>query len=267
MRPSTSNATAERVRLIEDLGLEQVVDSRPLNRIVRIAAHSTESPIALITVVGSARQSIVARVGWAETFTELVDAFCVRAVTGVSLLEIRNAAEDDRFRSNRLVTGPDSIRFYAGHPILHEGVPMGTVCVLDRRTRSLSQGQRDVLEDLAGTVSDFLQERADSQAIHKFRTQEGVLWRAADIVVIAADLDGRIVAASGSLAHILGYKPGSLVGKTVMDVLHVDWPMTQGCGVRCDAILPDDSRIPVVVEVNQAEEGYQRLLRIRVVST
>jgi hypothetical protein len=33
--------------------------------------------------------------------------------------------------------------------------------------------------------------------------------------------------------------------------------MTQGRGVRCDAILPDDSRLAVVVEVNQAEEEYR----------
>ena len=159
MYPNTYPRDVARHELIQALQLFGDVTVEAFDRIASLAAHSTNSPIALVTFVDADRQWIPARVGWTESFTALADAFCFRAVEGTALLEVRQPHLDERFRTSRLVTGPSAIRFYAGHPIVFEGIPLGTVCVLDQKPRSLSQGDRDALRDLAVITSELLLSR------------------------------------------------------------------------------------------------------------
>ncbi len=159
MKAQQTVLEAARYRLIHELSLTGGVRIAGLDYIVRLAAHATDSAVALVTIVGEDRQWIPASVGWAESFTELVDAFCHRAVEGTALLEVRQAHLDERFRASRLVTGPSAIRFYAGHPIIVESVPLGTVCVLDQKSRSLTEAERGALSDLASVTSQLLMKR------------------------------------------------------------------------------------------------------------
>ncbi len=146
---------------LDRLGLlgDAVDDS--FDRLARIAAAATGAPIALITFLGRERQSLAARVGWSTRSMPIADAFCRFAVDRSGLLEIVDTQRDDRVRETRLVTGPEAIRFYAGHPVRFEGIVLGTVCVLDRRPRTLSAAERAVLADLAAMASDLLRQRND----------------------------------------------------------------------------------------------------------
>mgnify|MGYP006202632827 CR=1 FL=1 len=58
--------------------------------------------------------------------------------------------QDQRFADNPLVTGAPAIRLYAGVP-LHsvEGLPLGTLCIIDDMPRELNQLQLTLLQDLA----------------------------------------------------------------------------------------------------------------------
>ena len=70
-------------------------------------------------------------------------AFCAHAVLGNELMEVPNALDDERFHDNPLVIGDPHIRFYAGMPLrLKNGICIGTLCVIDRVPRVLSDLQR-----------------------------------------------------------------------------------------------------------------------------
>ena len=69
------------------------------------------------------------------------------------ILVVEDAASDPRFSSNPLVRNDPQIRFYAGAPLLtSSGNALGTLCVIDRVPRELTQGQLDSLEALSRLV-------------------------------------------------------------------------------------------------------------------
>ncbi|MFN7148395.1 MAG: GGDEF domain-containing protein, partial [Microthrixaceae bacterium] len=89
--------------------------------------------------------------------TPRAHSFCGHAILEPNVLHVPDAAEDERFHDNPLVTGHPSIRFYAGCPIAApDGALVGTVCVIDDHPRELDQRDIEALEDLAAIVEQEL---------------------------------------------------------------------------------------------------------------
>jgi diguanylate cyclase (GGDEF)-like protein len=80
-------------------------------------------------------------------------SFCGHAILGNHIFLIEDATQDPRFADNPLVIGEPHIRFYAGCPLRAvNGRKLGTLCIIDRRPRTLSEEDQEVLEDLAAMV-------------------------------------------------------------------------------------------------------------------
>ena len=76
------------------------------------------------------------------------------------LFIIPDTEQDKRFRDNPLVIGKPHLRFYAGALLrTHEGIPLGTLCVLDYVPRTLSAEQLDALWALSRQVMTQLELR------------------------------------------------------------------------------------------------------------
>ena len=59
-----------------------------------------------------------------------------------------------------LVTQKPHLRFYAGVPLLsHKGLPLGTLCVIDRKPPELTPEQADTLTNLAKGAVPLLEIR------------------------------------------------------------------------------------------------------------
>ena len=146
-----------------------VLDSAPepeFDAIVQAAALVCGVPISLVSLVDTERQWFKANLGLpgvSQTPRDL--AFCAHAILDDGLMEVPDALADSRFAANALVTGKPDIRFYAGVPLcLSDGSRVGTLCVIDRAPRKLTDQQRTILAHLATAATQALERRRDARA-------------------------------------------------------------------------------------------------------
>lgn len=142
---------------LEALRHYDVLDSLPepaFDELALLAARICGTPIALITFVDETRQWFKSRVGIGLTETPRELAFCAHVILGEDrVLEVHDAAADARFADNPLVTSEPHFRFYAGAPLIaRDGHALGTLCVIDRTPRRLSDDQTTALRVLSRQV-------------------------------------------------------------------------------------------------------------------
>lgn len=129
---------------ILDTDPEQVFDDLTL-----LASQVCGTPIALITLVDENRQWFKSRIGIDVQETERSISFCAHVIQQQGLFVVPDTMTDGRFRNNPMVVNDPHIRFYAGAPLLtRDGDPLGTICVVDSRPRTLTDGQRAALNAL-----------------------------------------------------------------------------------------------------------------------
>ncbi|MCP9834554.1 MULTISPECIES: sensor domain-containing diguanylate cyclase [unclassified Cyanobium] len=140
-----------------------ILDTEPdedFNRITRLASQMLGVPIALISLVDRQRQWFLSRVGLEASETPREQAFCAHAICSDDVMVVSDATEDERFKDNPLVTGDPHIRFYAGVPLQSRtGFNLGTLCVISPEPRQLASGEHQLLQDLAGMVTQYLESR------------------------------------------------------------------------------------------------------------
>ena len=130
------------------------------DRITRLASQMLGLPVALISLVDEDRQWFLSRVGVDVCQTGREVAFCAHAICGDEVFVVTDTLNDERFRSNPLVTGPPHIRFYAGAP-LHtgQGHNIGTLCVIGTEPRGLSEQEAGLLRELASLAMHQIEMR------------------------------------------------------------------------------------------------------------
>ncbi len=152
---------SDRIAELRSLAILDTDPGPSWQRVVSLASRLCRMPIALVSLVDERRQWFKARVGLDATETHRDYAFCAHAIHAKEILEVRDASHDERFHDNPLVAGPPYIRFYAGLPVRGpQGHNLGTVCVIDRRPRRLTAGQRDSLTMLGNLVEELLAVRS-----------------------------------------------------------------------------------------------------------
>lgn len=151
---------ADEAERLADLRALEILDTPPeerFDRVVDLAVRVFDVPIAYIAMIDADRQWFKAKCGLSTDETGRDVSFCGHAIVESEPLIVPDATQDRRFFDNPLVTGDPFVRFYAGRP-LHGpgGHRVGTLCIVDRKPRQLTDAQIEVLHGLAKVAEQQL---------------------------------------------------------------------------------------------------------------
>ena len=198
---------SERLRALRSY---KILDTKPEERfdeLTKLAAIICGVPMSLITLIDTDRQWFKSKVGLEISETPRAQAFCTHAIMQPQMFEVPDAAEDARFAKNPLVTGDPNIRFYAGAPLAtSDGHLLGTMCVLDRKPRTLTAEQKTALEILGRQVVANMELRSNlrelKEALAAREAAEGPTGEA------AVGLDGVIETLDSALSELRAVRAG-----------------------------------------------------------
>ncbi|VXC94291.1 Sensor domain-containing diguanylate cyclase [Enterobacterales bacterium 8AC] len=199
-----------------------------LDRITRLAANYFNVPIALVSLIDRERQWFLSRFGLEARETPRNISFCAHAILQRETFIVRNTATDERFCDNPLVTGEPRIGFYAGQPLLSlNGLPLGTLCIIDRQPRAFSAQQAADLHDFAAIVEEHLHgiernvytENLESDLKRTEALFEQTFSQAA-VGMALVSLEGYWLRVNPRICEILGYSEWELLARTFRDITH-----------------------------------------------
>lgn len=163
---------ADRLATLHNLGILDTPPEPEFDELVALAATLCGTPIGLVSLVDADRQWFKAAIGMPRGESRRSLAFCAHAILQESVFTIEDATTDLRFAENPSVLHDPNIRFYAGMPIATaNGLPLGTLCVIDTVARCLSPNQKQALEILGRQVNVRLELRMQRKALQEVRAE------------------------------------------------------------------------------------------------
>ncbi|HAK53808.1 MAG TPA: GGDEF domain-containing protein [Gammaproteobacteria bacterium] len=171
-KPADHPIEERRLELSESLHLVYSLAEERFDRLTRLATRHFDVPIALVSLVSGDRQWFKSSQGIIASETSREVSFCGHAILREDALVINDTQTDSDFVDNPLVVENPQIRFYAGHPLRYDDIPLGTLCLIDRKPRKFSEDDRDSLETLAVCVEAELRHTQMSQPEEELLSQQ-----------------------------------------------------------------------------------------------
>lgn len=142
--------------------------------ITMIASQLCGTPISYISFIDQDRVWLKSVRGLSVQESARDESFCGHTILNPNeILEVEDATKDERFYDNPFVTGSSNFKFYVGVPIVNEnGSAVGTLCVVDRQPRKLSEGQRSAMMALSRQLLHLLELRREGNNAKKEANQK-----------------------------------------------------------------------------------------------
>ncbi|WP_052002795.1 EAL domain-containing protein [Microvirga sp. BSC39] len=214
---------ADRLSALRDF---DVLDTQPeaaIDNLTKIASNVCEAPIALVSLIDEKRQWLKCTIGISgvqETPRDV--AFCAHTILQRGILVVPDTTQDPRFQNNPFVTGEPHLRFYAAAPLVtKDGLPLGTLCVIDFKPRpdGLTREQSETLLALAQAVMSQLELKRSHKAVAESEERHRALIEASSAMVWRAAPDGSILEGWG-WETFCGQTPEAFRGYGWLDNVH-----------------------------------------------
>ena len=244
---------AERIAALERYGILDTLPETEYDDLTLLASQICVAPISLVSLVASERQWFKSRRGVDLDESPRAISFCAHAIHGEVVFEVPDATLDERFRDNPLVTGELHVRFYAGAPLITpDGQKLGTLCVVDREPRHLTDAQRHALLALARQAVTLLELRlsvaqleARNHELHDSREEFRAFMDNIPIVAFSKDAQGRMVYGNKSWEKTFGFSIDRRLGQTDFDWL----PLEIATALReTDRLVLSENRVIQAIE-------------------
>lgn len=199
--PEKHKKEDERIKLLESYSILDTLPEIDYDNLTAIAAEICGTPISLISFVDKERQWFKSHYGLDVSETSRDYSFCAHAINDPdTIFIVGDSRKDKRFYDSPIVSGNPNVIFYAGVPLINEnGLPLGTLCVIDHEPKTLTQNQIRSLKALSDQTMKLLDLRLKSieleTAMVKLEKKYQELERFANIA--AHDLKSPLANVSG----------------------------------------------------------------------
>ncbi len=200
----------------------------------QLATQICGAPMAYIGFMDHTRLWFKSRIGIPQTELPRDRSLCAHTIMQSHPIVLPNALADLRFANHPMVTGEPFIRFYAGIPLLTaDGLAIGTLCVLDRHPRHVSQKQEQALTALARQIMNQLDLRQRTKQL----TQSAQAQRQTEAMqerlllalghstegVALLTKEGRYTFVNDAFAAMHGFRPIDLIGQSWTILYPPEW--------------------------------------------
>jgi PAS domain S-box-containing protein len=214
---------ADRLAALDGYAILDTLPEEEFDNLVRMSSDLLGAPIAAVNLIAKDRQWFKAEIGLGVREMPLDDAICARLMLQSGNLVIPDLREDPRFDCNPLVASGPGLRFYAGELLrTPEGLPLGTLCVLDTKPRpdGLTEQQSFVLHTLAQQVMSQLnlrrslarQRHLQAEQARSESLRRQVLDSSTDFAIISMDLVRQVTGWNTGASEILGWTEAEMLG-------------------------------------------------------
>ena len=178
MKAELHFAETQRLAALQGYDILDTPREAEFDDIVEVVSAICETPISVINLIDAGRQWFKAEVGLGVREMPIHSSICAHAILQPGLFVVPDTTKDERFLDNPLVAGDPRLRFYAGALLeTPEGLPLGTICVLDYVPRELNEKQQAFLRLMAGQIMKLLELRRLSAREYEQRIRAEALAR------------------------------------------------------------------------------------------
>lgn len=288
---------AERLAALERYGILDTPGEQEFEDLVQLASQACAAPIAVINLIAEGRQWFKAERGLGIRETPLEISICSQVLLQPGLTVVPDMRRDHRFRCNPLVTGEPRLRFYAGALLeTPDGLPLGTLCVLDgtsrpggltpeqsfalqalaRQTMAQIELRRALREERAAREGEIAKEQHHADALRRSEALKSAILEAALDCIITVTQDSRVVEWNPAAERTFGYRASRAIGGDLAELIippeyrerHYRGManyLATGHGpvlhrrIELEALRIDGSRFPVELAISPIDVGGQPL--------
>jgi hypothetical protein len=166
IKPQIPDNEQERLNALKSYYLLDTLPEKDFDNITALTASICDVPISLVTLLDADRNFLKSHYGVDLSESPRDLSFCGHAILDeTDIFIIEDATKDPRFKDNPLVTEMMAV-FYAGVRLLSpDGLPLGTLCIFDKKPRKLTDKQKTALVALAYQVVQLFEARKKNKAL------------------------------------------------------------------------------------------------------